>query len=102
MSTRSSRCRAITRCGSFPNVILTPHTAGYSPVIAGRHLASLVENVRRFARGEPLLNVVDKALVVLSGCARAWMRTWEAARCRRCLVREERIRIGLYPLSLIT
>jgi phosphoglycerate dehydrogenase-like enzyme len=46
----------------FPNVILTPHTAGYSPVIAARHLAVLVENVRRFARGETLLNVVDKNL----------------------------------------
>lgn len=46
----------------FPNVILTPHTAGYSPVIAARHLATLVENVGRFARGEPLINVVDKAL----------------------------------------
>jgi phosphoglycerate dehydrogenase-like enzyme len=46
----------------FPNVILTPHTAGYSPVIAQRHLATLVENVRRFAAGEPLVNVVDKAL----------------------------------------
>lgn len=46
----------------FPNVILTPHTAGYSTAIAGRHLATLVENVGRFARGEPLLNVVDKSL----------------------------------------
>jgi len=46
----------------LPNVIITPHTAGYSPVIAGRHLATLVENVRRFAAGEPLNNVVDKAL----------------------------------------
>ena len=46
----------------FPNVILTPHTAGYSPAIARRHLETLVENVGRFARGEPLLNVVDKAL----------------------------------------
>jgi phosphoglycerate dehydrogenase-like enzyme len=46
----------------FPNVILTPHTAGYSPVVAGRHLGTLVENVRRFTRGEPLLNVVDKTL----------------------------------------
>jgi phosphoglycerate dehydrogenase-like enzyme len=46
----------------FPNVILTPHTAGYSPVIAERHLATLVENVGRFARGEPLINVVEKAL----------------------------------------
>jgi phosphoglycerate dehydrogenase-like enzyme len=46
----------------FPNVILTPHTAGYSPVIASRHLATLVENVGRFARGESLINVVDKSL----------------------------------------
>jgi phosphoglycerate dehydrogenase-like enzyme len=46
----------------FPNVILTPHTAGYSPVIAERHLETLVDNVGRFARGEPLRNVVDKAL----------------------------------------
>ena len=45
----------------MPNVIITPHTAGYSPVIAGRHLAALVENVGRFARGEPVKNVVDKA-----------------------------------------
>jgi len=42
-------------------VIITPHTAGYSPAIAARHLATLVENVGRFARGEALLNVVDKA-----------------------------------------
>jgi len=46
----------------FPNVILTPHTAGYSPVIAARHLALLVENLSRFAQGKPLHNVVDKAL----------------------------------------
>jgi phosphoglycerate dehydrogenase-like enzyme len=43
-------------------VILTPHTAGYSPAIAARHLAALVENVRRFARRETLINVVNKAL----------------------------------------
>jgi phosphoglycerate dehydrogenase-like enzyme len=46
----------------FSNVILTPHTAGYSPVIAPRHLAMLVENLGRFARNEPLRNVVDKTL----------------------------------------
>jgi phosphoglycerate dehydrogenase-like enzyme len=46
----------------FPNVILTPHTAGYSPVIAARHMATLVENVGHFTRGEPLINVVDKSL----------------------------------------
>ena len=47
---------------NFPNVIITPHTAGYSTVIAERHLATLKENVRRFENGEPLLNVVNKSL----------------------------------------
>jgi phosphoglycerate dehydrogenase-like enzyme len=46
----------------YSNVILTPHTAGYSTMIAARHLATLVENVGRFARGETLLNIVDKTL----------------------------------------
>ena len=40
-------------------VILTPHVAGYSPEIAGRHLEVLLDNVGRFARGDPLRNVVD-------------------------------------------
>ena len=42
------------------NVILTPHVAGVAPEIAERHLAVLLDNVGRFARGEPLRNVVDK------------------------------------------
>ena len=42
------------------NVILTPHVAGSSPRIAERHLAVLLDNVARFARGEPLATVVDK------------------------------------------
>ena len=42
------------------NVIITPHVAGTSPRIAERHLATLLENVRRFVVGEPLLNIVDK------------------------------------------
>ncbi|MGC1273177.1 MAG: D-2-hydroxyacid dehydrogenase [Planctomycetaceae bacterium] len=45
---------------TFENVILTPHVAAASPRIAERHLAALVENVRRFVNDEPLLNVVDK------------------------------------------
>jgi phosphoglycerate dehydrogenase-like enzyme len=44
------------------NVILTPHIAGYSPRIAERHLAVLLENIRRFGNGQPLRNVVNKAL----------------------------------------
>lgn len=42
------------------NVILTPHVAGASPRIAERHLATLLENARRFAADETLVNVVDK------------------------------------------
>lgn len=45
---------------TFPNVILTPHVAGYSPRIAERHLGVLVENVRRFVSNEELTNIVDK------------------------------------------
>lgn len=43
------------------NVILTPHVAACSERIAERHLAVLLDNVRRFATGQPLQNVVDKA-----------------------------------------
>jgi phosphoglycerate dehydrogenase-like enzyme len=42
------------------NVILTPHVAGYSPRMAERHLAVVLDNVGRFARGEPVRNLVDK------------------------------------------
>ncbi len=43
------------------NVILTPHVAGYSVQIAERHLQVVLDNVVRFAAGEPLRNVVDKS-----------------------------------------
>ncbi len=42
------------------NVIITPHVAGASPRIAERHLGVLLDNVRRFAAGEPLTNVANK------------------------------------------
>jgi phosphoglycerate dehydrogenase-like enzyme len=45
----------------FENVIITPHVAGTAPVVSERHLEVLLDNVRRFARGEPLRNVVNKA-----------------------------------------
>jgi phosphoglycerate dehydrogenase-like enzyme len=47
---------------TFENVILTPHVAGYSPRIAQRHLEVLLDNILRFRSGQPLRNVVNKAL----------------------------------------
>jgi phosphoglycerate dehydrogenase-like enzyme len=46
----------------MPNVILTPHVAACSIKIPERHLTTLLENVRRFTRGEAPLNVVDKTV----------------------------------------
>ncbi len=43
-----------------PHVIITPHVAGQSPGSVARRRALFTENMRRFAAGEPLLNVVDK------------------------------------------
>jgi phosphoglycerate dehydrogenase-like enzyme len=44
-----------------PGVLLTPHIAIYgAPHQQERREAILLENCRRFANGEPLLNVVDK------------------------------------------
>jgi phosphoglycerate dehydrogenase-like enzyme len=44
----------------FENVVITPHIAGASNVAITRVTELLRENIRRFAAGEPLLNVVDK------------------------------------------
>ena len=44
----------------FPNVIVTPHIAGHSDKSVARMFGTVKENVRRFANGEPLVNVVDK------------------------------------------
>lgn len=44
------------------NVIITPHASGHSPHSYTRLFDLFCENVRRFAAGEPLLNVVDLEL----------------------------------------
>jgi phosphoglycerate dehydrogenase-like enzyme len=43
----------------LPNVIVTPHTAWSSGRVLDRSVELFCDNLRRFARGEPLLNVVD-------------------------------------------
>ena len=46
---------------NFENVIITPHMAGQSDNVNTRRMALIKENIGRFVRGEPLMNVVDKA-----------------------------------------
>ena len=46
----------------FPNVVMTPHTAGASQLRAGRNVDRFIENLGRFRCGEPLLGAVDKTL----------------------------------------
>jgi len=46
---------------TLDNVILTPHVSNSSPKVKERSLALVVENVRRFKAGEPLLNLVDRS-----------------------------------------
>jgi phosphoglycerate dehydrogenase-like enzyme len=44
----------------LPNVIVTPHTAGAMQDYWTPLVALFSDNLRRFDRGEPLLNVIDK------------------------------------------
>ena len=46
---------------SRENVFITPHIAAWAELSAERRQALMLENMRRFGAGEPLLNVVDKA-----------------------------------------
>ena len=46
---------------SCPNLLITPHTAGYGPYLDDRRGDILVDNCRRFVAGQPLRNLVDKA-----------------------------------------
>jgi phosphoglycerate dehydrogenase-like enzyme len=45
----------------LPNVLLTPHVAIFGTKYQHKREAILLENCRRFAKGEPLMNIVDKA-----------------------------------------
>jgi phosphoglycerate dehydrogenase-like enzyme len=46
----------------LPNVLMTPHTAPFGGDYWASAADLFLENVGRFRRGEPLLNVVDKTL----------------------------------------
>jgi phosphoglycerate dehydrogenase-like enzyme len=44
----------------FPNVVITPHTSGGSDRLNARLRSLVTENLVRFSKDEPLMNVVDK------------------------------------------
>jgi phosphoglycerate dehydrogenase-like enzyme len=46
---------------AMEQVIITPHSAGFGPHTDERRLQAVLENVRRFVAGQPLVNVADKA-----------------------------------------
>ena len=45
----------------LPQVVITPHDASRAELTGERRRALLLENMRRFGAGEPLLNVVDRS-----------------------------------------
>jgi phosphoglycerate dehydrogenase-like enzyme len=46
---------------NVPNLIITPHVAGFAGDYSGQVKALVVENIRRFLGGEPLLNVASRS-----------------------------------------
>jgi phosphoglycerate dehydrogenase-like enzyme len=44
----------------LPNAVVTPHTAGASPLRADRAIERFCENLQRLREGQPLLGVIDK------------------------------------------
>jgi phosphoglycerate dehydrogenase-like enzyme len=46
---------------TLPNVLLTPHVAGWGPYLDDRRYQIMIDNCRAFLAGKPLRNVVDKA-----------------------------------------
>ncbi len=46
---------------TMPNVLITPHTAGFGPYLDDRRFQIILDNCRAFETGGKLRNVVDKA-----------------------------------------
>ncbi|MBV9812593.1 MAG: D-2-hydroxyacid dehydrogenase, partial [Acetobacteraceae bacterium] len=46
---------------TMPNVLITPHTAGYGPYLDERRYAIVRDNLRAMVEGGELRNLVDKA-----------------------------------------
>jgi phosphoglycerate dehydrogenase-like enzyme len=46
---------------TMPNVLITPHTAGFGPYLDERRFQIILDNCRAFETGQHLRNVVDKA-----------------------------------------
>ena len=42
----------------LPNVIVTPHNSGWTSGMVRRRWDEVADNLNRFVRGEPLINVV--------------------------------------------
>jgi phosphoglycerate dehydrogenase-like enzyme len=57
---------------TLPNVVITPHTAPSSPLHIHRGTELFLDNLRRYVRSEPLLNVVDTDDVGVAEAARQW------------------------------
>jgi phosphoglycerate dehydrogenase-like enzyme len=57
----ASRLPAASPFHELPNVIMTPHVAGWSNETTEYRWRTIADNVRRCAAGEPLLNVVQPA-----------------------------------------
>jgi len=46
---------------SLDNILITPHTAAVTDRLWERHYRLIVDNMKRFLAGQPLLNEVDKS-----------------------------------------
>jgi phosphoglycerate dehydrogenase-like enzyme len=45
----------------MPNVIITPHNGATTPATAQRSVEIFIDNLQRYAAGQPLRNIVDKS-----------------------------------------